>query len=71
MKDINIVFVNLMMKDDILRAIDSLVKDIADCPFDAQITVADNTENKDGIREAVAEKFPIVKYIDCRGNVGF
>jgi len=71
MKDINIVFLNYFMKDDILRAVESLVLDIVDCPYDVQIIVADNSENKDGIAEALAEKFRGVKYIDCGGNVGF
>jgi GT2 family glycosyltransferase len=71
MKDINIVFLNYFMKDDILRAVDSLVRDIVDCPYDVQITVADNSENQDGIREALAARFREVKYIDCGGNVGF
>lgn len=71
MKDINIVFLNYLMKDDVERAVSSLLKDIVDCPFDAQITIADNSENKDGIKEAIAEKFPSVKFIDCGGNVGF
>ena len=71
MKDINIVFVNYLMKDDILRAVDTLVADISDCPFDIQITVVDNSENKDNIKEALSEKFSQVKYIDAGGNVGF
>lgn len=71
MKDINIVFVNYLMKDDIVNAVDSLIKDIADCSYDTQITVADNSQNKDNVKEALAEKFPQVKYIDCVGNIGF
>ena len=71
MKDINIVFLNYLMKDDILRAIDSLVRDIQDCPYDVQITVADNSENTDEIRESLAERFSEVAYIDCGGNIGF
>ncbi len=71
MKDINIVFVNYFTKDDILNAVDSVLKDIAGCSYDVGVTVADNSENKDGIREDLAAKFPLVKYIDCGGNVGF
>ena len=71
MKDINIVFLNFFMKDDILQAVDSLVKDIADCPFDVQITVADNSENKDGIKQDLEKQFPQVRYVDSGGNVGF
>ncbi len=71
MKDINIVFLNYFMKDDILRAIDSLLVDIRECPYDVQITVADNSGNKDGMREDIVLKYPGVKYIDCGGNVGF
>ncbi len=71
MKDITIVFVNYLMKDDIINAVDSLIKDIADCPYAVQITVTDNSQNKDNIKESLAEKFPQVKYIDCGGNIGF
>ncbi len=71
MKDINIVFVNYFTKNDILDAVDSVLKDIASCSYTVQITVADNSENKDSIKEDLAVKFPIVKYIDCGGNIGF
>ncbi len=72
MKDINIVFLNFLMKDDIIRAADSVFKDIASCQYDIQVTVADNSENKDKIKEALGEKFgDKVKYIDCGGNIGF
>jgi GT2 family glycosyltransferase len=71
MKDINIVFLNYFVKEDIVRALDSLVRDIQDCPYTVQITVADNSENKDGIKEALEKKFPTVTYVDAGGNVGF
>lgn len=71
MKDINIVFLNYLCKDDILRAIDSLILDTKNCPYDIQITVSDNSKNQDGIREELLARFPQVKYIDCGGNVGF
>lgn len=59
------------MRDDILNAIGSIERDLLNCPFQVQITVADNTSNVDGIKEALATKFPKVNYIDCGGNVGF
>lgn len=60
------------MKDDIIRAADSVFKDITNCPYDVQVTIADNSENKDNIKEALLEKFgDKVKYIDCGGNIGF
>lgn len=71
MKDINIVFLNYLCKDDILQAIDSLVKDIESCPYTAHITVADNSENKDGIQEDLAKQFPSVTYVNTGGNIGF
>lgn len=72
MKDINIVFLNFLMKDDIIRAVGSVFKDIANCQYDVQVTVADNSENKDNIREALFERFgDKVKYVDCGGNIGF
>ncbi|HAT03882.1 MAG TPA: hypothetical protein DCS29_03875 [Candidatus Magasanikbacteria bacterium] len=70
MKDINIVLLNYKCKDDIVRAVESLVTDIADCPYDVQITVADNSQNCDGMKEALV-RFPGVLYIDSGGNVGF
>lgn len=71
MVDINIVFVNLMMKDDIIRAIGSVLADVASDKYAVQITVTDNSNNKDGIKEALAAKFPKVKYFDNGGNIGF
>lgn len=71
MKDLHLVLLNYLSKDDVLTALDTIFKDISGSVFDIQITVADNSENKDGIKEAVAEKFPQIKYLDCGGNVGF
>ncbi len=71
MTDINIVFLNYFMKDDILHAVESVVKDIANCPYSVQITVADNSENKDGMKEALIKKFPQVSYVNCGCNIGF
>lgn len=71
MKDINIVYVNYLMKDDILRAVEMLTGDIIGCPYEVQITVADNSQNQDKIKEALEEYFPAVQYIDCGGNVGY
>lgn len=71
MIDINIVYVNYKMKEDIMRAVDSLTADILYCPYDAQITVIDNSKNIDGVKEELEQKFPQVKYIDAGGNVGF
>lgn len=70
MKDINIVFVNYKMKDDVIRAVDSVIHDIQDCNYDIQITVADNSKNLDHIGDALRD-YKHVKYIDCGGNVGF
>lgn len=71
MKDLNLVFLNHLMKEDILTAVETVTKDIVNCPFDIQITVADNSGNQDGVKESLAEKFPQVRYIDCGGNIGF
>lgn len=70
-KDINIVFLNYLMKNDILDALASVFKDVSDCPYAIQVTVADNSENKDNIKEELASKYPQVKYVDCNGNIGF
>ena len=71
MKDINIVYVNYKMREDIMAAVASLAADILGCPYSVQITVVDNSNNIDGIKMALAEKFENVKYIDAGGNVGF
>ena len=71
MKDINVVFLNYFCKDDILNAVDSLTKDIVGCPFSIQITVADNSENKDAIKEDLVVRFPNVVYVNTGGNIGF
>ena len=71
MRDINIVLLNYFCKDDILAAVASVRADVAGSPYDIQITVADNSENKDDLREALYQQFPEVKYINSGGNVGF
>lgn len=71
MKDLNIVFLDYRCKEDILRAIDSVQKDLVNSPYTVQITVADNSSNCDGIKEDLERKFPLVKYVDSGGNVGF
>ncbi|MBP7992247.1 MAG: glycosyltransferase [Candidatus Magasanikbacteria bacterium] len=71
MMDLNIVFVDLKMRDDILRAIRSLKADLIGSSLNVQITVSDNTGNIDGIKEVLSAEFPEVTYIDCGGNVGF
>lgn len=71
MKDIHIALVNYYMKDDILGAVDSLVCDIAQCPYEVVITVADNSNNSDGIQQALHARFPQVQYVNTGSNVGF
>ncbi len=72
-KDIHIVFVNYFTKNDIFDAIASILKDIDNAShfYLVQVTVVDNSQNKDNIKEELAIKFPTVKYIDAGGNVGF
>ena len=70
MKDINIVIVNYFCKDNILQAINSLIADIKNCPYNVQITVSDNSRNSDNIK-CILKQFPQVKYINCKKNVGF
>lgn len=71
MHDINIVYVNYLNKEDILKAVESLSADILGCPYKIQITVVDNSENKDGIRDALLEKYINIKYINAGKNIGF
>ena len=73
MKDLTIAFVNYLMKDDILEAIESIQKDIEGCDYDIQINIADNSGNEDGIKEALEKQFSEdnIRYIDSGGNIGF
>ncbi len=71
MKDINITFVNYLCKNDIADALDSIFLDIQNCPYSVQVTVADNSQNQDGIQEMLKEKYPEVVYVNSGGNVGF
>jgi len=71
MKDLNIVLLNYECKNDIIQAVISLIKDLENCKYDVQLTVADNSENRDGLKNEIMSKFPSVKYVDSRGNVGF
>lgn len=59
------------MKDDILASLQTLMDDIRDSAYCVHVTVTDNSENKDGIKEDLAAQFPSVEYIDCGGNIGF
>lgn len=71
MADINVVIVNYLVKDDIVQALESLFLDIKDCPYTVQVTVVDNSSNQDGLKQAVEESYPQVKYIDRGENLGF
>jgi len=71
MKDINIVFLNYFSREDILRAVESTVKDIANCRHNVQITVVDNSDNQDSLGKHLFQKFPDVKYLNTRKNIGF
>lgn len=71
MKDVNIVIVNCLMKDEILNNLESLFKDLENTTVDAQITIVDNSLNKDGIRDELKERFEQVLYLNPGSNIGF
>lgn len=71
MKDINIVFVNYFSKDELAQAVVSLLADIKDSAFQVQITVVDNSGNKDGVKEKLAEISIAINYLDSGGNIGY
>lgn len=72
MKDIHIVFVHYFMRDDLLAAIQSVLADMKTCPYQAQLTVVDNSLNQDGVKEALAKTFgDSVLYVNPGANVGF
>jgi GT2 family glycosyltransferase len=70
-KDLNIVFLNHFCKDDIFQAIESALSEISTSVFSIQITVVDNSGNKDGIRQGLEKYGSHVQYIDSGGNIGF
>ncbi|MBI2444508.1 MAG: glycosyltransferase family 2 protein [Candidatus Magasanikbacteria bacterium] len=71
MKDINIVLVNYRSRADILQAVESIMKDIAAEPYAVQVTVVDNSNNTDNLKEQLDINFPRVKYLNTGENVGF
>ncbi|PIR97668.1 MAG: hypothetical protein COT91_00240, partial [Candidatus Doudnabacteria bacterium CG10_big_fil_rev_8_21_14_0_10_41_10] len=71
MKDINIVVVNYKMLQHIKTCFATLFDDINESGLKVQVTVVDNSENADGIKEYLQESFPQVQYIDAGGNIGF
>lgn len=76
MKDISVVFVNYKTKDDVMKAIASLVKDVVDSNIKMQITVVDNSENTDNIKGEMTAQLRdsdkiTFNYLDGGGNVGF
>lgn len=68
MKDLHIVYVNFHRKDDIIGSIASVRADVRDCAFDVQITIVDNSNNADGIRESLPAG---VQYLNPGVNLGF
>lgn len=70
MPDIHITLLNYFMKNDLDIALTGLFADIADCPYDVAVTVADNSQNQDGLKDMIQEKFPKAVYLDCGGNLG-
>ncbi|MFH1233531.1 MAG: glycosyltransferase family 2 protein [Patescibacteria group bacterium] len=71
MHDINVVIVNYKTKNDIEKCLTSLFVDIKDSGLDVIVHVVDNSQNQDGIKDMLDDKFQQVVYIDPRGNVGF
>ncbi|HMB65479.1 MAG TPA: glycosyltransferase family 2 protein [Patescibacteria group bacterium] len=71
MVDINTVIVNWKMKEDIDKCLASFFNDLGESRLKVVVHVVDNSQNQDGIKELLDEKYPQVKYIDAGGNVGF
>lgn len=70
MKHINIVIVNYKMKEDIAKCLASLYQDIENSELQVGIVVVDNNSN-DGIDTFLAEKYPDVRVILQKENLGF
>lgn len=71
MNDVHIVTVNYKMKSFIVDLLKSLYKDIQGEDIAAHITVVDNSQNSDQIKESLETLYPEVQYIDAGGNIGF
>ncbi|MFW5888496.1 MAG: glycosyltransferase family 2 protein [Patescibacteria group bacterium] len=71
MHDINIAIVNWKAKQEIDICLESLFEDIKGSGLQAVVHVVDNSQNADGIKELLKEKYPGVRYIDPGGNIGF
>lgn len=71
MTDVTVVFVNYKMKADILRAAAAVLFDLKNSPLSVEVVVVDNSQNTDGIREALNHTLPNVRYLDAGGNIGF
>lgn len=68
---LNIVVVNYLTKDDVFRLLQEIQDDLGEDASRVQVTVVDNSLNKDGIHDDLRSSYPSVKYIDAGGNVGF
>ncbi len=71
MFDLNIIIVNYKSKDDVSKLIPSVLTDLSNTDLDFQITVVDNSQNQDGIKEALSTFGDKIKYVDALANVGF
>lgn len=69
--DINIVIVNYKMREDIEKCLNSLFQDIQNSNFKIIVHIVDNSNNSDGIKEMLAQKYPQTQYINSGGNIGF
>lgn len=71
MFDIAIIIVNWKMRDDIDVCLGSLFEDTDINALNISVHVADNSDNSDGIKEMIAQKYPQVHYLNSGGNIGF
>ncbi len=71
MLDLHIVTVNYKTKEVLVAMLESLFLDLKSCSYAVAVTVVDNSQNSDGIKEALAQTFPKVVYKDAGNNLGF
>ncbi len=71
MYDVNIVIVNYKMKDDIDRCLFSLFNCLNNSKLKIRVCVVDNSQNIDGVKELLEQKYPLVKYLKSENNIGF
>src|SRR3989339_263914 len=71
MIDLNIIVVNFKSRTEIAKLIPSILAGLNDACLSHQISVVDNSQNIDEIKNYLLNFGAVVKYVDALDNVGF